>query len=176
MIVSQNEAFLKEAKHLTTQAKSDEIYFMHDEIGFNYRMTNIQAALGVAQLEQLESFISVKKERYMQYKKAFQQVDGLNLLEVRSGIRSNYWFFALMCEGFILNRDEVIKYFSDNNVQSRPIWGLVSEQIPYRKDRAYMIEKAKYYWKYVVNIPCSTNLLVEDVQRISQLIINAPSK
>lgn len=172
MIVSDNEAYLKEAKHLTTQAKSDELYFMHDEIGFNYRMTNLQAALGLAQLEQLEDFIKIKADRYMQYKAAFDNVEGLELQDVRPGIRSNRWFYALMCKDYVMNRDEMIKYLSENMVQSRPVWGLISDQLPYQGCRTYMIEKARYYWQYIVNIPCSTNLTEEDAERVIRLIIN----
>lgn len=169
MIVSDNDAYLKRAKHLTTQAKSDELYFIHDEIGFNYRMTNLQAALGLAQLEQLETFIKNKAERYIQYKEAFENIEGLKLLDVRSGIRSNRWFYALFCKDYVLNRDELIKYLAENNVQSRPVWGLISDQLPYQKCRTYMIEKAKYYWNYIVNIPCSTNLSREDAERVIDL-------
>lgn len=176
MVVSQDDGFLKEAKHLTTQAKSDELYFLHDEIGFNYRMTNIQAALGLAQLEQLERFISVKKERYWQYKEAFQEIEGVELLEMRPGIRSNYWFFSLLCDGFALDRDRLIVHLLENKVQTRPVWGLVNEQLPYREERAYKVERAKYYWKYILNIPCSTNLSGEDAQRVIHLIADAASK
>lgn len=172
MIVSNNVSYLEKAKHLTTQAKSDELYFMHDEIGYNYRMTNLQAALGLAQLEQLESFIKVKSKNYNRYKEAFQYTEGLKLLDVRENIRSNRWFYALMCKGYIRNRDEMIQYLSENKVQSRPVWGLISEQIPYKNDRAYMIEKARFYWKYIVNIPCSTNLSDEDVEKVINLILD----
>lgn len=171
MIVSNNEKYLKRAKHLTTQAKSDELYFMHDEVGYNYRMTNLQAALGLAQLEQLEHFIQIKTENYKKYKEAFQYVEGLELLDVREDIRSNRWFYALMCKGYAKNRDEMIQYLSENKIQSRPVWGLISEQIPYKEDREYMIDKARYYWKYIVNIPCSTNLSNEDVQRVINVIL-----
>lgn len=171
MIVSNNEAYLKRAKHLTTQAKSDELYFMHDEVGYNYRMTNLQAALGLAQLEQLEKFIQIKTNNYNKYKEAFQCVKGLELLDVREDIRSNRWFYALMCKGYTKSRDEMIQYLSENKIQSRPVWGLISAQVPYKKDREYMIDKARYYWKYIVNIPCSTNLSTEDVQRVINVIL-----
>ena len=173
MIVSDNEAYLKEAKHLTTQAKSDELYFMHDEIGFNYRMTNMQAAMGLAQLEQLESFIAVKTRNYQLYQQAFESVAGLQLLDVRSGIRSNRWFYALVCKDYAMGRDDMIQYLQRQKIQSRPIWGLISDQIPYQDDRAYDIVRAKEYWQYVVNIPCSTNLSEEDVQIVINTINSA---
>lgn len=173
MIVSSNKQYLVEAKHLTTQAKSDELYYTHDEIGYNYRMTNIQAALGIAQLEQLENFIKVKESNYQIYKKMFKSVEGLNLLSYRKNVRSNMWFYALFCDNYKLNRDELIKYLGSNKIQSRPIWGLISDQIPYEGSRTYKIEQAKYYWKHVVNIPCSTKLLPDDARLVAQTIIDA---
>ena len=164
MIVSNNEDLLSRAKHLTTQAKSDELYYTHDEIGFNYRMTNLQAALGLAQLEQLEDFIITKKRNYDYYKKELNDMDGLKILDFKEHIRPNYWFYGLYIEDFFkLNRDELILYLASHKIQTRPIWGLINEQAPYLNALGYEIEKAKDYLKHVVNIPCSSNLSVEDV-------------
>lgn len=170
MIVSQNEELLKKAKHLTTQAKSDELYYLHDEVGFNYRMTNIQAALGVAQLEQLETFIETKQNNYEEYVKRVEGIDGLRMLPVREGVRSNHWFYALYCDGYQLDRDSMIKHLSSHKIQSRPIWGLINEQKPYQDARAYEIIKAYTYCQHVVNVPCSTNLTREQVKRVMDVI------
>ncbi len=173
MIVSNNEDYLKRAKHLTTQAKSDELYYTHDEIGFNYRMTNLQAALGLAQLESLESFIKTKEENYKFYKSKIENIENLRILDFRQGIRPNYWFYALFIENeYGLNRDELIKYLGENKVQVRPIWGLISDQKPYKDSFAFEIEKARFYIEKVVNIPCSSNLTIEDVT----YVVNCLSK
>lgn len=134
-------------------------------------MTNLQAALGLAQIEQIEKFIEIKSENYKKYKDAFHNIQGLELLDVRKGIRSNRWFYALMCKGYCKSRDALIQYLSENKVQSRPIWGLINEQVPYKKERAYKIDKALFYWKYIINIPCSTNLAEEDIWKVARLII-----
>ena len=163
MIVSDNEEILGRAKHLTTQAKSDELYYTHDEIGYNYRMTNLQAALGLAQLEQLEEFIKVKKSNYDFYKNEIQKISGLRILDFKDSIRPNYWFYALYVEqGYALNRDQIIKYLASKKIQARPIWGLISDQKPYEGSQTYKIDKAKQYLDKVVNIPCSSNLSRED--------------
>lgn len=167
MIVSNEEELLKKAKHLTTQAKSDELYYTHDEIGYNYRMTNLQAALGLAQLEQLESFIETKKNNFNLYSKKIKDIQGLSMLQFDNKIRSNYWFYALIVDKeYPMNRDEIIHHLSQKKVQVRPIWGLINEQKPYIENQAYKIEKAKDYWKKVINIPCSSNLSEEDVQYV----------
>lgn len=171
MIVSNNEELLKRAKHLTTQAKVDEVYFIHDEIGYNYRMTNLQAALGLAQLEQLEDFIEIKKQNYDLYKEKLEKIPGLTVLNFRDDIRSNYWFYALKCnEEYKMNKDEIIKYLSSKKIQSRPIWALINEQKPYINNQAYKIEKAKFYLDNIVNIPCSSNLSKDDVLYISKYL------
>lgn len=168
MIVSNHSNLLKRAKHLTTQAKSDQLYYTHDEIGYNYRMTNLQAALGVAQLEQLENFIKIKKMNYETYCNEIEQVKGFRMLPFRQNIRPNYWFYSLYLED--TNRDDLIKYFQDNGIQTRPIWGLISDQIPYLQNQTYKIEKATDYHDRIVNIPCSSNLNSEDVKRVVSVL------
>lgn len=167
MMVSNDLELLRHAKHLTTQAKSDEVNFLHDEVGFNYRMTNLQAALGLAQMEQLESFIEKKQENYQYYKEHLSNLSNLKLIPFRSDIRPNYWFYSIYFDdGFPLSRDEIIKNFSKFNIQTRPIWGLIHEQIPYKGFRAFQIEKAFDYQRHIVNVPCSTNLEKQDIDRV----------
>jgi len=173
MIVSDDEVLLKKAKHLTTQAKSDELYYMHDEIGYNYRMTNLQAAIGLAQMEQLEGFIKIKKENYDFYKEKIYKIPGLSLLPFKDNIRANYWFYALKCDKeYPLSREKIIQFLSSKGIQSRPIWGLINEQKPYMNCQTYKIKKAKYYLENVVNIPCSSNLIKEDLLYIVECLKN----
>ena len=172
MIVAKNPEELAHAKHLTTQAKADQANFIHDEIGFNYRMTNLQAALGLAQLEQLEDFIKTKTANYNQYKEAIDKIDGLHVQDFRPGTRSNYWFYSVVFENDETGRDALIEELKENHIQSRPIWGLISDQLPYEGARTYDLVKAPWYWKRVVNVPCSTNLTSEGVDRVISVIRN----
>lgn len=160
-IVSDDKEYLERCRHLSTQAKTDMMYFDHDEIGYNYRMTNLQAALGLAQLEQLESFIEAKKENYNSYKN-----NGISLLDFRQGIRSNYWFYSYDTNA----RDLLISYLNSNQVQTRPIWKLIHTLKPYKDCIAYQIETAYRYYDKIVNLPCSTNLQQEDILYVSRLI------
>ena len=173
MIVSENQELLKRAKHLTTQAKSDEENFFHDEIGYNYRMTNLQAAMGLAQLEQLEAFISTKRENYRHYQERLVSVPGLSVLSFRDGIRSNYWFYSLYVdEPYSKEKTELISALKTKRIQTRPIWGLIHEQRPYLGCLTYQIEKAKRYWQHVVNLPCSTSLTWQDVETVISAIMD----
>ena len=172
MIVSNDTSLLKQAKHLTTQAKSDELYYTHDEIGYNYRMTNLQAALGLAQIEQLETFIATKQHNYELYRELLADVPGLRILDFKSGIRPNYWFYALHCDAhYPLGRNAIIQHLAAQQIQSRPIWGLIHEQKPYWGSQAYRIEKAAYYIDHIVNIPCSSNLNEDSVRRVADCLI-----
>ena len=174
MMVARAEADRLHAKHLTQQAKSDEVRFEHDEIGYNYRLTNLQAALGLAQLEQLENFIGHKKENYERYQKAIRELPGLKFLDFRPDIRANYWFYSLyLTDEFPLSREELMQYLMEQKVQTRPIWGLIHQQKPYQGSRTYQIEKAVNYRDRVLNLPCSTNLTAADVDRVIAVICQA---
>lgn len=161
MIVSNNENLLKKAKYLSTQSKDDALYYIHNEIGYNYRMTNLQAAIGIGQMEQLEPFIEIKKENYNAYIEY-----GIDLLPFREDIRSNHWFYSIRTK----KRDDLIKHLNDEGIQSRPIWNLICELNPYKDAYKYKIEKAIEYWDEVVNIPCSTNLTSEEIEKVAEKI------
>ncbi|MCT4593960.1 MAG: LegC family aminotransferase [Anaeromicrobium sp.] len=172
MLVGQNNDLVSKAKYLSTQAKDDTLYYIHDEVGYNYRMTNLQAALGVAQLEQLEKFIETKKRNYHLYKTEIDELKGLELLNFNKNIRPNYWFYSLAInkEQYGLDRDQLLRKLNESGIQTRPIWGLNHEQKPYVNNEAYKIEKAKYYLDRVLNIPCSTNLEEKDVLRVANIL------
>lgn len=174
-IVARDAQDLERAKHLTTQAKLDALYYEHDEIGYNYRMTNLQAALGVAQMQRLEDFISAKRENYQRYTKLLPQENDFRVLGFREGTRSNMWFYSLLVGGRE-DRDDLIAKLSERKIQTRPIWGLINEQAPYRTCRSYKVERAKWYRDRVVNLPCSTNLDGDDVQRVAEEICRIAGK
>lgn len=166
MVVSHNRELLDKVEFLSLQAKTDPLYFIHDEIGYNYRMTNIQAAFGVDQIDRLESFIGTKIRNYNLYKKALEDIEGLTLLPFRPDTRANHWFYSIIVdeEKYGMDRDELLRKLNENNIQTRPLWGLIHKQKPYVGNQAYKIEKAYYYEKNLINVPCSSNLSEEDVE------------
>lgn len=168
MLVAKDNRLAEQARYLSTQAKDDPVYYTHDNIGYNYRMTNLQAAVGVAQLEQIEKFIETKKKNYELYKEHINKIEGLSLLPFKSGIRPNYWFYSLKIEKekFGLDRDQVLKKLAEQKIQTRPIWGLIHEQKPYIKNQTYQIEKAYEYRESILNIPCSSNLTEKEVKTV----------
>ncbi len=153
-------------KYLSTQAKDDPQFYIHNEIGYNYRMTNLQAALGVAQMEELQQFIETKHRNYILYKERFQDASFGTLLPFREGTCSNQWFYSLhLREDRLQGKDmrDIIGALQERGVQTRAIWGLIHEQKPYRQNIAYKIEKAPCYSATVLNIPSSTQLTEEDI-------------
>jgi perosamine synthetase len=150
------------------QAKTDPLYFIHDEVGYNYRMTNIQAAFGTDQIDRLEGFIETKIRNYYLYKEAVEQIEGLTLLPFRKDARSNHWFYSIIVDKkkYGIDRDELLRKLNDCNIQTRPLWGLIHKQKPYLKNQGYKLEKAEFYEKNLINVPCSSNLRQEDVDLV----------
>ena len=168
MVVSHNGKLLDKISFLSTQAKTDPLYFVHDEIGYNYRLTNIQAAFGIDQISRIENFIETKIRNYNLYKETIENIEGLTLLPFRENTRSNHWFYSVIVdkEKYGMDRDELLKRLGDENIQTRPLWGLIHKQKPYLKNQAYRIEKADFYEKNLINIPCSTNLSKDNVEAV----------
>lgn len=165
MVVSNNQELLDKVAFLAVQAKTDPLYFIHDEIGHNYRMTNIQAAFGTDQIDRLESFIETKIRNYNLYKKAIETIEGLALLPFREDTRANHWFFSVIVDKdkYGIDRDELLIKLNDENIQTRPLWSLIHKQKPYLNNQSYKIKKAEFYEKNLINIPCSSNLSEEEV-------------
>lgn len=170
LLVAKDSEQLKKAKYLSTQAKDDELYYLHHNVGYNYRMTNIQAAIGVAQLEQLEQFIKTKSQNYHLYKTLLADCSVIEILPFSKDIRPNYWFYSLLLKTNQFSLDEVIAMLQNDGIQTRPIWGLIHEQKPYLSEQSYAIEKAHYYQKRIINIPCSSNLSTEEVSYVAKKI------
>ncbi|RMG20094.1 MAG: LegC family aminotransferase [Methanobacteriota archaeon] len=175
MIVTNNPDYAEKAKYLTTQAKDDPLYYIHNEVGYNFRLTNIQAAMGVAQLELLPEFIEIKKNNYDKYKSAISQISGLSLAEVPEYSEPNYWFYCLQIDAdqYGMNRDELMQYLNSRGIQVRPIWHLNHLQKPYQQCFHYRIEQAFKLFENTINIPCSTNLTDEQLKKVVENLSNA---
>lgn len=173
-ITSKNIDEVKHIRYLSTQCKDDPHYYIHNEIGYNYRMTNVQAAIGVAQMEELPEFIRRKQNNYELYKSEFKNFKYGQLMDFREGTSSNKWFYSLKIDRSLIkvSMREIITALEDLGIGTRPIWGLIHEQLPYKDNIAYKIEKAKYYSECILNFPSSTNLTYDDIKYVSEKIKN----
>lgn len=169
-LVSNHPEWTARAKHLSTQAKTDLLQFKHDEVGYNYRMTNIDACLGLAQMELLEGFIEHKTARYEQYKAALDGVKGFSMLPFREGTRSNHWFYSLLLPDR-LERDDVIARLQAQGIQTRPVWSLINEQCDYGSCETHAMDVAREYRRRIVNIPCSTDLTEAQCARVIEAVL-----
>lgn len=167
-ITAKNPSEVDHIRYLSTQAKDDFHFYIHNEVGYNYRMTNIQAALGVAQIEELPEFVERKHRNYDLYKKLFEGFNGVKLLGFREGTYSNQWFYSLELDMKKLNRSlrQVITELQSKGIQTRAIWGLIHEQRPYKGMLFYEMERAPYYSSCILNIPCSTQITEDEIQTV----------
>jgi perosamine synthetase len=169
MIVTDNEALAKKAKHLTTQAKSDPFEYRHDEIGYNYRLVNILAAIGVAQMEQLPGFIQRKKEIDSIYKQGLEGVGDIRFQKVEKDIDSNCWLFTIRTA----RQKVLLTNLNGIKLQSRPFW-VPMNQLPMFKNDLYISENnySDTIYNECLSIPCSTNIDNREIE----LVIDAIKK
>lgn len=171
-VVANNKNIAEKAGYLIAQAKDDSVRYIHNEIGYNFRLTNLQAALGLAQLEKINKFIEIKKRNYQLYKEGLRGIRGVGLMGIPEGTRPNYWFYSLIIDRskYGMDRAELMNRLAKRNIQTRPIWYLNHLQKPYRRNQAYKIEKARWFYERVLNLPCSSNLKKVDVKKVIQEI------
>ncbi|MBS1510030.1 MAG: LegC family aminotransferase [Bacteroidetes bacterium] len=169
MIVTNDEALAKKAKHLTTQAKADPFEYFHDEIGYNYRLVNVAAAMGVAQMEQLPGFIKRKHEIIALYKKELEGVGDITFQQVSADVNPNWWLPTIMTA----KQKEVLKVLNDNKMQSRPFWVPMNQLPMFKNDLFYNhTDKSDFVYQHCLSIPCSTYITDADVKAVSEKIKN----
>ena len=159
-IITNDAILAKRAKHLSTTAKLTSRWeFVHDEVGYNYRMPNINAALGCAQLEQLPSFLLAKRALFEKYQQAFLQVIGLTLVAEPEGCQSNYWLQSVLLEPkYQDQRDDILQQTNDAGLMTRPAWTLMHKLAPYRDCPRMSLFVAESLAQRLINIPSGVKL------------------
>jgi len=156
-IITNDEALAKKAKYLTTQAKVPHKWdFVHDEIGYNYRMPNLNAALLCAQLEQLEYYLENKRELAIAYQDFFKEIR-IEFIKEPENSKSNYWLCALSFENKE-SRDEFLKFTNENGVMTRPIWTLMSRLEMFKNCLKGDLENSEWLADRLVNVPSSVRV------------------
>ncbi|MFZ4539565.1 LegC family aminotransferase [Propionivibrio sp.] len=151
----------KRAKHITTTAKLPHRWnFVHDEVGYNYRLPNLNAALGCAQLEQLPGFLIDKRRLFVAYQSSFVNVDGVRLVAEPAGCHSNYWLQTLLLdESFAGQRDAILTATNDAGLMTRPVWALMPQLSMYKNTPKAPLPVAESLERRLINIPSSSGLL-----------------
>ncbi len=156
-LITNDESIAKRAKHLTTQAKVAHPWaFIHDNIGYNYRMPNVNAALACAQLEQLSMFISKKRELASIYSAFFKEAN-IHFIEEIDQAKANYWLNAMVLENKE-EREDFLKYANNNGVMSRPVWELMHHLPMFKNAEKTDLSHSEWLAERLVNIPSSVRL------------------
>lgn len=124
MLLSNNEDYVKKARFLATQARESNLHYEHKELGYNYRLSNLLAAVGRGQLKQIEFFVNKRRQIFSNYANALSTIDGFNFMDEAEGCRSNRWLTTLSIDSNKLGitRDEIIENLESENIESRPVW------------------------------------------------------
>ena len=172
MIVTDQEAWARKAKYLTTQAKDDPIEFVHKEIGFNYRLTNLQAALGCAQLEQLGKYITAKRQIAATYTKTLQELPGLTPMRQAEWASSIFWMYTILVDEtkFGMSSRALMRKLAQNNIQARPFWQ--PAHLSPAHSGAYRVDcsVAEKLNREALSLPCSVGLTETQQQRVLNLV------
>ncbi len=168
MILTDNEKFASKARYLSTQAKDDKLRYIHNEVGYNFRLTNIQAALGLAQLELLPKFLDRKKEINCFYEKKIKNIIGLKIYQNPKYALNNYWLNVLKVNGLKYGEkiQDLMNRLISHGIQIRPIWYLNHLQKPFINFQSYKIEKAIRLVSNSICLPSSSGLLDEEINFI----------
>lgn len=169
MILTNDEKLAKKAKHITTQAKSDPFEYMHDEIGYNYRLVNILAAMGLAQMEQLNGFLDHKSKLYTNYIDQLKLVPGFKTQKITTKVSANHWLQTFQFE----RAGELMKFLNQEKIQVRPFW-VPMNQLPMFKQELYVSnnDTSNRIYQTCVSLPCSTNLSPEDQSKVIETILS----
>ena len=160
-ILTNDERLADHAKHLTATAKLPHRWnYVHDEVGYNFRMPNLNAALGCAQLERLPDFLASKRRLFEGYRAAFADVDQVRLMQEPIGCESNYWLQTLILEDNVTKqRDEVLQATNDALLMTRPAWRLMHQLPCYQECPRAPLAVAESLAQRIINIPSSAGLV-----------------
>lgn len=165
-LITNDAQLARHAKHLTTTAKVPHRWeYRHDEIGYNYRMPNLNAALGCAQLEQLPGLLAAKRRLHQRYVAAFAGVQGVRLMSEPAGCSSNYWLQTLVLDASQAGeRDAVLAATNDAGLMTRPVWVLNHRLAAFRDSPRMPLTVAESLERRIINVPSSAQLAMEPTQ------------
>ena len=172
MVLTRDEATAARVRRLTTQARGDAIEFVHDEIGFNYRLSNLHAALGVAQLEQLDGFVEDKRATAAFYQQALGRLDGVHPFVEASWARSTYWMPSVrLDEGRCPDVPALIRELNAAGIQARPLWRPLHLQPAFRTAPAGPLPVAERLYARGLSLPCSVGITPEERQDVVDAVV-----
>ncbi|MGM0502722.1 MAG: DegT/DnrJ/EryC1/StrS family aminotransferase, partial [Bacillota bacterium] len=172
MLVTDNKDYADYVKYLSTQAKDDPQNYIHNEVGYNYRLTNIQAAMGLAQLKHIEEFIAAKRNIAQQYNEAFSEVDGITINPEEDWAYNCCWLYTVLIDKnkYGIYSKELYKSLNEVGVGARPFWKPIHTMPMYEECEAD-IKVANQLWKQGINLPCSVGIKEEEIKTVIDKIM-----
>ncbi len=166
MLVTSNEEWARKAKYLTTQAKDDPTEYVHSEVGYNYRLTNLLAAMGCAQSEQLEAFI-YKAAHRQQVRRGVARLPGISLMKEASWASSSWWLYTVLVDNAVFGTDsrQLMRSLNSKKIQTRPLWQPIHLSGAHRGSTTKMPIAEKLY-QQALSLPCSAGLGENDQSRV----------
>jgi len=168
MIVTDREDWARRARYLTTQAKDDPLEYIHHEIGYNYRLSNVLAALGVAQMEQLADYVAAKRRIAAQYTARLAHVPGITTPQEAPWAFSTFWLYTVLVDAgrYGLDSRSLMRKLKAARIEARPFWHPIYRLRPYQGCPAYRIEVADRLYEQGLSLPCSVGLTTEQLERV----------
>ncbi|MGD8813631.1 MAG: LegC family aminotransferase [Anaerolineales bacterium] len=172
MIVTDNQEWAQRAKYLSTQAKDDPLEYVHAEIGYNYRLTNVQAAMGCAQLESLDDHIAAKRRIAASYKKALEDVQGITPMPQALWAKSIYWMYTVLIDEdqYGLDSRALLRKLKDAGIQTRPLWQPMHRSPAYNKQSPSSFPIADELHERGLSLPSSVGLTNQNQVKVVDAI------
>jgi dTDP-4-amino-4,6-dideoxygalactose transaminase len=172
MLLTDDEAVASRVRHLATQARQPAVHYEHAEIGYNYRLSNLLAALGRAQLVRLDEMIQRRRDIRERYKKAFAGVDGVEIFGALNDSADNCWLTSIVVNpdlaGF--EASDLMRAFTESNIESRPLWKPMHLQPVFTTGRYYLNGSAEQLFRQGITLPSGSNLAAEEIDAVCELI------
>jgi pyridoxal phosphate-dependent aminotransferase EpsN len=177
MLVSNNKEYVDKSRFLASQSKEKEIHYEHKELGYNYRLSNLLAALGRAQLSNLDSFVKKRRDVYERYFNALSSFEGIQFMKEAPNVMSNRWLTTLTIDPSIIgkNRDEIIIALEKNNIEARPVWKPMHMQPLYKKYNYVSnntIDISRDLFKNGLCLPSGSNLSKQNQDKVIDIVIS----
>jgi len=172
MLVTNNAEWAARAKYLTTQAKDDPIEYIHGAVGYNYRLTNLLAAMGCAQVEQLDGFIAAKRRIAQRYGEALAKIPGLQLPQEAECASSSFWMYTVLIDKSKTGVDsrQLLKKLAENRMQTRPLWQPLHLSPAHNSCSATPCPTSEKLYRDALSLPCSVGLSQTEQDRVIEML------
>jgi perosamine synthetase len=172
MIVTDNEAWAHKARYLTTQAKDDQAEYIHNEIGYNYRLTNIQAAMGCAQVESLDDYIVAKRRIATTYTSALRDIPGITPMREAPWALSTFWLYTVLVDPTMYGKDSrtLLKDLKIARIETRPLWQPIHQSRAHAGCQANQCNIAGWLYTNALSLPCSVGLTRSQQQLVIGMV------